>query len=282
MFPWVYGFSWQTGNMIFLTIFYSVLATIITTLVVAAVRASRDLKSGCLDEIRWHVDFSDLPDYAKSCRHTFTGNAETWICRNGFDCRTCERHKGFSRIKQFTPISSSETYSPCKVFSILGLDMPSDRLYHRGHTWVGKETGGTLVVGLDDFGRRIIGKSSIAELPPIGTRLSVNGTGWYFRNGASKTRVLSPVDGEVISKGGDDKGFYLRVHPVNDCDLRHLLKGTEIIPWMTREIERLEVALGAEVPGVSLADGGELVEDVHNNYPEADWENILAEIFLET
>lgn len=283
MLPWVYGFTWQTGNVIFLTAFYAVAAIIFTTFGVAGARAIRDLKSNHIDEIKWHVDFNDLPDFAKSCRHVFTGELNYRVCPNEFDCRTCELHTNLAKVSHLTdPYDSPESGNLRKVAnSIFGLDIPADRLYHRGHTWVRKESDGTLAIGLDDFGERVVGRAAQPELPPIGTTLVVNGTGWSFSNGESWVRVLSPVEGEVIAVGGRDSGFYLKVKPGNDCDLRHLLKGSEISPWIMKELERLEMALSSREAGISLADGGELVEDLPANYPGVKWDGILGEIFLE-
>ncbi|HQT92517.1 MAG TPA: hypothetical protein PL001_10885, partial [Candidatus Kryptobacter bacterium] len=198
MLPWVYGFTWQTGNVMFLTAFYAVAAIIFTTFGVAGARAIRDLKSNHIDEIKWHVDFNELPDFAKSCRHVFTGELNYCVCPNEFDCRTCEMHAMVAKVPRLTNSSVSsepdregllrsdehgrphnERYSLDSDAPVYGLDMPADRLYHRGHTWVRKESDGTLAIGLDDFGERLVGRAAQPELPEIGTVVAVNGTGWF-------------------------------------------------------------------------------------------------------
>ena len=283
MFPWVYGFTWQAGNVVFLAVFYTVAGIIVTTFGVAGIRGLRDFKSNHMDEIKWHVGFNELSDFAKACRHVFTGEISDRICPNGFDCRVCALHaKVLDDTRPKEPSSMPESGDIRKAAaSIFGLDMPTDRLYHRGHTWVRKERDGTLMVGLDDFGERVVGNSAYPDFPGIGTKLSVNGTGWFFRNDGSAVRVLSPVDGEVIAVGGPGTDFYLKVRPGNDCDLRHLLKGEEIRPWIMRELERLEALLSSRGSGVSLADGGELVKDMPANYPGVNWDGVLGEMFLE-
>jgi glycine cleavage system H protein len=286
MLPWVYGFTWQTGNIVFLSIFYSVAAIIFATLGVAAVRTLRDLKSRRLEDLKWHVDFNDLPNFAKACRHVFTGDVGSRVCPNGFDCRKCEFHSELSRDRRArnssnrtAPFSSANVREP--ESRLLGLDIPSDLMYHRGHTWVRDERDGTVTVGLDQFGERIIGEDADPELPAVGTVLSANGTGWSFRSGESRVRILSPVDGEVIALGGKDEGFYLRVKCGDDRDLRHLLSGDEVRPWILREFERLQTSLCSARTGISLADGGELVRDIRANYPRVDWDGIVGEMFLE-
>ncbi len=276
MLPWIYGFTWQTGNVIFLSIFYCVVAVIFGSFGIAVIRAYRDLTSGRLNEIRWHVDFDDLPEFAKTCRHVFSGEIEYQVCRNGFDCRSCKTHSGIIGVHMGANASYTGNESPS------GLTIQSDCMYHRGHTWVHRESDRTLTIGLDPLAERLLWSRGKAELPEVGSRLHVNGAGWYFRNGGSRVRVLSPVDGEVVAVGGRDEGFYLKVNPGDDSDLRHLLKGTEVYPWMTREIERLEILLGADGDGINLADGGVLLDDVAASYPELNWENILAQMLLES
>lgn len=262
MLPWVYGFTWQTGNVIFLTVFYAVVALILTTFGVAAVRAYRDLKSNHMDKIRWHIDFNDLPDFAKTCRHVFTGELNNRVCANGFDCRTCGLHANLAKVPRPDEPSDSPKAGNFRngATSVFGLDMPTDRLYHRGHTWVRKESDGTLTIGLDDFGERLIGKTAYPELPEIGTMLAVNETGWHFTKDNSSIRILSPVQGEVIAVGDKTDEYYLKVRASSDCDLRNLLKGSEVRPWIMRERGRLEIALSAGKLGISLADGGVMGE----------------------
>ena len=45
-------------------------------------------------------------------------------------------------------------------------------------------------------------------------------------------------------RGGVDRGFFLRVKPLDGpIDMRHLLRGGEVKPWLMRELERLQLAL---------------------------------------
>ncbi|HUI29908.1 MAG TPA: glycine cleavage system protein H [Candidatus Acidoferrales bacterium] len=279
MFPWVFGFKWQTGNLIFLGIFYSVVTVIFSTLIIAARRAIKNI-GGSRDfaSISWYEDFSELPAPAKVCRHVISGELEKRICPNAFDCRVCELHPGLLLEKAIPNGHKREIRNS----SILGLNMPADRLYHRGHTWVKKEHDGTLTVGLDDFASKIIGTPDIIEFPKVGTKLEVNGTGWFFEKGGTRVRVLSPVEGKVISTGNGENGFYIGVKPQNGIDLRHLLKGSEIGPWIMHEVERLETLLTIEKVGIIFADGGELENDLSKNYLEADWDKVLGEMFLES
>lgn len=117
------------------------------------------------------------------------------------------------------------------------------------------------------------------ELPPSGSRVEVNGVAWKMRRNGDEVRVLSPVEGEVLATGGPDAGWFLKVRP-SSCNMAHLLQGAEAGRWEVREMECVQLLLGAEA-GPALADGGVMVEDVPAAQPRADWDAIRGRIFLE-
>ena len=276
MLPWVYEFHWTPFHIIFLLVFFSVFATIAITIVKAMQRTRDDFVKGNASSIQWHSDFEDLSPLSKACRHELSGEISHRICDNGFDCRSCSLHPVLAAKNQST--TKSETLQ----FDIYGFMMPPYRLYHRGHTWVQKESDGTYTAGLDDFGERLIGRPQHAVLPPIGTSLQVNGTGWNVIKGKSMLRILSPLDGIVVDHGNSEKGWVLKIRPNDPVNgTQHLLHGNEIRIWIMREMERLQYSFQTAGVGLTLADGGELSSDFHHYYPKADWDGILGQIFLE-
>jgi glycine cleavage system H protein len=280
LFPGVYGFTWEPANLIFLGIFYSAVAMIFGTVGIALVRSLKDFHACKADHIRWKLDFENLPEGDRTCRHEMTGEFKHRTCERGFDCRECPDHAKIvaSSIQTINPRFESED----EEGHILGFDMPLERMYHRGHTWVMTEPDGTATVGLDDFGSRLIGEPDGVRLPAAGTLLHVNGAAWYFKKNGSDLRILSPVDGEVIQTGGTKVGWYLKLKPLGKkMDTRHLLRGPEIRPWLAREMERLEFSLAADDLGMSLADGGALVDDLSKEYPSVDWDAVWGKMFLE-
>ncbi|HEX9007253.1 MAG TPA: glycine cleavage system protein H [Bacteroidota bacterium] len=259
MFPGVYGFTWDAAHLIFLGVFFTVALVIASTVTVALLRARRQMRLRAQERIRWQEDFHDLSAGLRACRHALTGELPRRVCPNAFDCRACEVHLRYPER-----------------------EVAADRYYHRGHTWVQPEEDGTFLVGLDDIGRKVFGRADAVILPKPGAVVQANGTGWSLeRNGAS-VRVLSPVDGEVVETGGADQGWFLRLRPPGGRQsLAHLLRGAEVDAWFTRELERLEMRLGTPEAGISLADGGELLEDLPGRYPAADWDSLWGEVFLE-
>ncbi len=280
MFPFVYGFTWDAGNIIFLGLFFSVVAIIVSTVMVAALRARRDFALRKQESIRWESDFHDLPSSARKCRHEFTGEFKHRTCDNAFECGECATHAKL--VEHALQNAGAEEQKENVQQRIYGYEMPQDRMYHRGHTWVRPETDGTVTVGIDDFGSRLLGLPEGIELPPVGSRIHVNGTAWHVKKKDTDVRILAPVDGEVVETGRPDKDWYLRVKPIGGkIETEHLLKGNEIRPWLMREVERLQLSLAVESVGATLADGGEPVKDFSKSYPGADWDSVLGEMFLE-
>ena len=274
MLPWNYGFHLDAGHIIFLGAFYTVLGIVLATVSKAAFRSFRDLRARKDQQIRWASDFHDLPKGDRTCRHQLTGEFQKRECPNSFECRRCETH---ARLMSHHPVASGEGEE------IFGMSFPTDRMYHRGHAWVHPEDDGTVTVGLDELGSRLLGTPDGADIPPAGSHVEVNGTAFRIRKQGANVRVLSPVDGEVVETGSAERGWYLRVRPDSQDEqaFRHLLRGAEVKPWVMRELERLQLALRAEGASPSLADGGVPVTDMSRAYPQTDWDAVCGSLFLD-
>src|SRR3954449_11902380 len=257
---------------IFMGAFLLVLTVVSTTLLFAFWRSRRAMPR--VEAIRWHAEFHDLPPSDRTCRHVLTGEFQSRECPNAFDCRECETH---SKLVAIHPTAQADESD------IFGMSFPADRMYHRGHTWARPEADGTVTVGLDDLGARLLGTPDAVDLPAPGTRVQANGTAFRIHRREADVRILSPVEGEVVETGGVDRDYFLRVKPLDrPIDMRHLLRGAEVRPWLMRELERLQLALtmeGASTP--SLADGGVPVADIAAAYPKTDWDAVCGEMFLE-
>lgn len=271
MFPWSPEFVWDVPHVAFFGALYSVLAVIATTVGLAARRAVRGASTGRTGALVWHADFEDLPASARACRHQLSGEAPGRVCERGFACGGCREHRAFAAARNTSLPAAAE--NP-------GFALPSDRYYHRGHTWARPEADGTVLVGVDDLGARLLGPAADTVLPAPGARLEAHGLLARVRSQAREARLLSPVDGTVVEVQGTGARFTVRVDPGPLLDLRHLLTGDEARVWAVREMERLQAACGGPA-GVALADGGELVEDVSAAVPAERLDALLGDVFLE-
>ena len=276
MVPWVYEFHWTAFHLIFLNVFFFIALIVVTTLWIAAKRTRSAQTAGRTDAIQWHSDFHDLPDGMKRCRHELSGELQHRTCGNGFECDTCTVHHEF--MKQEENAIAAAKYES----AMFGFSMPKDRFYHRGHAWVMKDNEGNCLVGLDDFGKRLAGNIDSIELPPVGKQMTVNSTGWTMKTLGTSLRILSLVEGEVLAHGTACDDWLLKIKPKDlNTSTTHLLRGAEIRPWIMREMERLQISFAAYGVGRTLADGGELLKDFHKQYPNANWDGILGQMFLE-
>ena len=269
MFPGVDGFHWTVGHIIFLSAFFAVLSIILTTVASAAFRSSRDLRQGRAAAIAWKAEFAQLPEAERCCRHELAGRVAHRLCPNAFGCCDC------SEYEHFAPLPARAHSNP------MGLDYPENRFYHRGHTWVAPQDDGTVTVGLDDLAAHLIGEPDSIELPEAAAELQSDGVAWKMKKNGHEVRVRAPIDGVVVETGGPEKGWYLRLRPTGRMNLRHLLRGPEVAPWVAREIDRLQLILGPPETIPALADGGTLVPGVMDSLPDADWDSALAGTFLE-
>jgi glycine cleavage system H lipoate-binding protein len=273
MFPGIDGFHWTVGHVIFLVLFFAVVLTILATVVSAAWRTAHAFRAQHAIELCWKSDFAELSESDRRCRHELAGRVISRTCDNGFDCGHCSKYAQFA-VLPATGLAAN-----------LGLNYSEDRLYHRGHTWVKPAGDGTLTIGLDELADRLIGSPDSIQLPEVGTELDINQTAWRMKKNGKEIAVRAPLEGTVVCVGGAKEGWYLRIRPRLDpadpATLRHLLRGPEVRGWLLRELERLQMQLGAPNTPPALADGGVLLPGLMDAVPEADWDAVLADTFLE-
>ena len=273
MFPGIDGFHWTAAHVVFLSLFFAVVVTILSAVASAAWRTARDVRSSRATELCWKSDFAELPESGRRCRHELAGRMISRICDNAFDCRHCAKYSQFAVL-------------PATGFANdLGLDYSADRFYHRGHTWVEPAEDGTFTIGLDELADHLIGNPDSLRMPEVGAELEVNQTAWRMSKNGNEIRVRAPIEGTIVGVGGRKEGWFLKIRPRLDphdpATLRHLLRGHEVHGWLSRELERLQLQLRAPNAPAALADGGVLMPGLMDAVPEADWNTVLAETFLE-
>lgn len=165
--------------------------------------------------------------------------------------------------------------------------------YHRGHTWVMPQRDGTVRIGLDDFGRRIVDGIRKVELPPKGATVVEGEVAVHLKCGKRQAKLLSPVDGVIVEvneslmKGGalpDDlerdpygDGWLFTVR-VSDRKFANLPTGTSATDWLRWEEDRLSHLLHQEL-GVMAADGGDLISRPASLLGEESWATLTRTFF---
>jgi glycine cleavage system H protein len=170
--------------------------------------------------------------------------------------------RGGRQLVVSTIQSSTETVMP---------QVPSNTMFHRGHTWARMETDGTVRVGMDEFARTLAGAPDRVDLPNLGDHVSQGEPGWSVQRGGREIPMLSPLDGEIISVNDSitndpgvvetspyDDGWIIQIRPTNlNVDRRNLLSGRMARHWLDDAYERLAQYFNPEL-GAVLNDGGEL------------------------
>ncbi len=277
MFPWVYGFTWSTGNLIFLGIFFTVVIVIGLTLGLSVLRSLRSAQSNEIAHIRWKSEFHDLPAAARTCRHIFAGDTRERTCAHDFDCGTCTAHRHIEELRRSGRIV---LHRPAGSG---GFSVSSERLYHRGHTWLRREPDGTVVVGLDDLASRLVTDRSTLGLPPVHAAVFRNAPLVTIRRASAGTRILAPIDGEIVEVGGEGCEWLVRLRPrsLGTDAFAHLLRPAEAAGWLQYEFERLQRSLASGGVGVTMADGGLPMQELASAVPVDAWDRALGEVFLE-
>jgi glycine cleavage system H protein len=176
---------------------------------------------------------------------------------------------------------------------VAGYQMPESLYYHRGHTWARPLDADTVLIGVDDFARRLIGPAATVRTPTRGDWLHQGGRAFAMSLDGRQAELVSPIEGEVVDVNhelaakpglaGDDpygRGWVLKVKaPQLAANLRNLLSGRLARKWMEDSREALELRLMA-LSGSVLQDGGEPANDLGHHLPPADWERLVHEFLL--
>ena len=270
MLPGNTDFITDPFNIAFLGLFALILTAVVVTLVRIGLRTRETIARGKAASMLWHEEFEELPASAKGCRHAMTGELPGRTCPRAFDCKGCEVHAKLVAEGKELPLAETA-----------GFDVPTDRLYHRGHAWLKPLEDGTVAVGLDDLATRLVGKPFALVLPAVGSSLAENGPAFRLRAGKARVRVASPVTGKVVEHGSAEKGFLLRVKPDGELDTCALLCPREAAAFFSRELDRLQLAISGAHGVPALADGGLPVGDLGKAIPEEDRDRVLGEMLLE-
>jgi glycine cleavage system H lipoate-binding protein len=181
-----------------------------------------------------------------------------------------------------------------KMVEIFGFQVPTDAYYlHRGHAWAVLEGTGQVRVGLDDFSQKILGPPDDLKLPEAGKVCYQDHPFLALFKQGRKASFEAPVDGVIeainpkirqkpslIHDDPYGEGWLFLVKPINlQGSLDNLFSGEANATWITEESHRLLTMMDSTV-GVTLPDGGAVVDDLYGHYPDIGWRPLVREFFL--
>lgn len=176
---------------------------------------------------------------------------------------------------------------------VAGYQLPDDFHYHRGHTWARPIDDDTVVVGIDDFARQLIGSAERIDLPKSGNRLRQGDVGFSIGLDGRTADLVSPIEGEVIevnpavtrdpklaTEDPYGRGWIMKLRSSDLArNLRNLLSGSTARKWTEDARERIELELMA-LSGSVLTDGGRPVADFAKHLENEDWHRLVGEFLL--
>lgn len=187
-----------------------------------------------------------------------------------------------------------EGLAPPLMAEVFGFRVPISTYYlHRGHAWAVPENNHQVRVGLDDFSQKILGPADKLRLPEIGKVYFQDHICLATIRQGHKAPFLAPVDGTIeainpkIGKKPrlvhDDpygEGWLFLVQPNNlQHNLENLFSGEANVAWIDQESHRLLNLMESTV-GVTLPDGGAIIDDVYEHYPDLGWRPLVQEFLL--
>jgi glycine cleavage system H protein len=203
--------------------------------------------------------------------------------------RQRKRNEGLSHVGETLQRALEEAVPQ----TVAGIRLPAPLYYHQGHAWAHWVTPDQAFVGLDDFGRRLLGKSAQVELPAVGTNLRQGKDFVAIRRNGDEVRLLAPITGEVVDVNPELKrnpelvhedsyarGWLYKIRsPELFKELPNLLRGSLAVRWMEDTFARFQHRMML-ASGSVIQDGGGPVEDVAEQLNHDQWCSLVEEFML--
>jgi glycine cleavage system H lipoate-binding protein len=166
--------------------------------------------------------------------------------------------------------------------------VPADVALHPGHTWARMESDGTVAVGLDDLGHRLVGELDGIRLPAAGEQVEQGAAAVQLSAAGKNVGLLSPVDGEVVATNAaaatsDEPygtGWLFKVRPSKWArNAAQLLSGEAAKNWIEEQGRLLSARLSPEPVPVMMQDGGAPVHGIAREIDPEHWDDVAREFF---
>ena len=228
-------------------------------------------------------DFDGAQDRSPmKCLWMLAGVVDYKLCDRRYECDQCP-FDGAIRDGAHLHRGLEQTGKGDSLGRIIvqGYELAPMLFYHPYHLWARIEDAGSVRIGVDDFGQRLMGRVYAIELPTPGTTVSRSIACWRIAHHAGETAVATPVSGLVlqvnpkltqhpslINRDPYGEGWVLVVQPAHleQC-LKKLYYGSTVQRWYERDIEKLYRAMSdvlvSSLPsvGATMQDGGSRIQD---------------------
>ncbi len=220
------------------------------------------------------------------------------LCDRGYDCDRCLVNQALREGKSSAG-SSAVTATGLQRLGATGPEaafhLSRHGFYDRNHTWARVGNSGAVRLGLDDFGRRLLGRVVRVILPEPGRVVHEGEHAWTFVGEAGEVKIASPVAGRVLSRNealiarpelmrGDARKevWLVRVRPARlRKDLERLLYGRRAVAWLHEQVAEVRDRLLEEhAIGAGMAPDGGVLDPALFPELEVSQRRSLVEAFL--
>jgi glycine cleavage system H lipoate-binding protein len=167
-----------------------------------------------------------------------------------------------------------------------------ERYIHPGHCWALLQSHEPVIVGVDDFSQRLIGKLDIIDLPPNGSFVNQGEPFLTLHRGFRSLTHVAPVSGTIekvnkklfthpskLNHSPYEKGWVVKITPTNlEHDLRNLMSGSVAERWRESVHAQLLQWFAPHL-GTVLQDGGTPVDNISDLLSDEEWRELTAIFF---
>jgi CheY-like chemotaxis protein/glycine cleavage system H lipoate-binding protein len=174
-----------------------------------------------------------------------------------------------------------------------GFSIPGGVFISSGHCWAGIRQDGTVMIGIDDFAKKLIGVIDDIELPNLGMSVSAGQTLFSIRQGYRTVMFHSPCSGRVTAVNSAINGnrSALNITPYGrnwlcvvdadsiDCDIDKMKIGNAAVAFFQSEVERVRAFLEKIEYREEDRSGGLLRVGEMESLRDNDWDEVCRNFF---
>lgn len=213
------------------------------------------------------------------------------LCDRSYDCEHCAFDEAFHGQHAALPIREDR-------FRVQGCEVARDLFYHPTHSWLRIEENGEVRIGLDDFGRRLLGAAYAVSLPSEETPINRGEPSCRLAIKSGVVTLFSPVSGTItktnsllalrpslVNRDPYDSGWLMLVEPIDlEASLKRLFYGPKVGIWLSEEVEKLKLLIAnlandEHSMAVTLNDGGLLTAEFLKDFDVEQTRRVISSFF---